>query len=152
MSAQELSNNFAPVPRFFPKSKYCFLVRAFFLIPFLLYSPFLVGIGNIPSPLILFLEFEQPYIEYFDPTVFKTRKLRVQTILGKMICLHCIPSGIEWVLVLHDSQHPQEFSDSFQQFPGFSFLMTMFLVKCFTDRFIDGILRSFTLSFMHNLY
>ena len=41
---------------------------------FLLYSSSLVEIWNIPSPLVLFLEFEQPFIEKFWPYHFQKEK------------------------------------------------------------------------------
>ena len=61
---------------------------------FLLYSSLLVEIHNIQSPLVLFLEFEQPYI---DLAILITKKLQFQNIPAKMICLLFIPSGEEWV-------------------------------------------------------
>ena len=42
-----------------------------------------------------------------------------------MICLHSIPSGEEWVLVLHGSQHPHETRGDLQEFPDHFFLVTM---------------------------
>ena len=42
-----------------------------------------------------------------------------------MICLHSIPSGEEWVLVLHGSQYPHENSRDLREFPDNSFLVTM---------------------------
>ena len=42
-----------------------------------------------------------------------------------MICLHSIPSGEEWVLVLHGSQHPHEKRGDLREFPDYHFLLTM---------------------------
>ena len=38
-----------------------------------------------------------------------------------MICLHSIPSGEEWVLVLHSSQHSHENSEDLRESPDYCF-------------------------------
>ena len=38
-----------------------------------------------------------------------------------MLCLHSIPSGEEWVLVLHGSQHLHENSGDLREFPDYFF-------------------------------
>ena len=38
-----------------------------------------------------------------------------------MICLQSIPSGEEWVLLLHGSQHLRENSSDLQKFPDYVF-------------------------------
>ena len=53
---------------------------------FLLYSSPLGGIRNTPSPLFLFLDFEQPSIEQFDPAMFKTKNLQVHIIPLSDLC------------------------------------------------------------------
>ena len=68
----------------------------------------LVGIRNIPNPLVLFLKFEQPYTEQFDPTIFKTKNLQIQAIPAKMIGLRSILFEEEVVLVIHGSPRPHE--------------------------------------------
>ena len=50
---------------------------------FLLYSSSLVRIQNILTPLVLFLEFEQPHFEQFDPDIFETKSSRFKFFLIK---------------------------------------------------------------------
>ena len=69
------------------------MVRTKSLPHFFLHSLSLVGIQDIRSSIVSFLEFEQPYIEQFDPTIFKTKKLQLQTIPAKIICLYSTLSG-----------------------------------------------------------
>ena len=97
------------------------MVRTKSLPHFFLHSLSLVGIQDIRSSIVSFLEFEQPYIEQFDPTIFKTKKLQLQTIPAKIICLYSTLSGEKWVLVLHGSQH-HENSQSLREFPDYSYV------------------------------
>lgn len=67
-----------------------------------LYSSPLVGVENIPSPLFLFLEVEQRYIEQFDATIFQNKlKFKIST--------------KKWFV----------YSGSLCEFPDYSFLLTM---------------------------
>ena len=53
---------------------------------------------NIPSPIVLFLQFEQPYIEQF----FKTKELHVKNIPTKMIYLQREFTGVSRLLFSSD--------------------------------------------------